>query len=42
MVVLGGPGRLCFHGVERIYAGTSDLLERPGRVNLTLRRVTRA
>jgi DNA oxidative demethylase len=41
VVVLGGPGRLCFHGVERIYAGTSDLLERPGRVNLTLRRVTR-
>ena len=37
--VLGGEGRLCFHGVDRIYPGTSTLLKRGGRINLTLRRV---
>ena len=37
---LAGPARLVFHGVDRIYAGTDTLLDRPGRVNLTLRRVT--
>jgi alkylated DNA repair protein (DNA oxidative demethylase) len=41
LVVLGGAGRLCYHGVDRIYPGTSDLLKQPGRINLTLRRVTR-
>ncbi|MBS3649696.1 alpha-ketoglutarate-dependent dioxygenase AlkB [Pseudaminobacter sp. 19-2017] len=41
VVVLGGAGRLCFHGVDRIYPGTSDLLPKGGRINLTLRRVTR-
>jgi len=40
VVVLGGDGRLAFHGVDRIFAGTSTLLAGPGRVNLTLRRVT--
>ena len=40
VVRLGGPARLAHHGVDRIYAGTSDLLAGPGRVNLTLRRVT--
>jgi alkylated DNA repair protein (DNA oxidative demethylase) len=40
-VVLAGPGRLCFHGVDRIYADTSTLLKNGGRINLTLRRVTR-
>ena len=39
--VLGGAGRLMFHGVDRIYPGTSDLLKNGGRINLTLRRVTR-
>ncbi|MBZ9938070.1 alpha-ketoglutarate-dependent dioxygenase AlkB [Mesorhizobium sp. BR1-1-16] len=38
--VLGGPSRLMFHGVDRIYPGSSTLLERGGRINLTLRRVT--
>ncbi|SHF61985.1 alkylated DNA repair protein (DNA oxidative demethylase) [Kaistia soli DSM 19436] len=38
--VLGGPSRLAFHGVDRIYPGSSTLLERGGRINLTLRRVT--
>ena len=26
VVVLGGPSRLAFHGVDRIYPGTSTLL----------------
>ncbi len=40
--VLGGEGRLFFHGVDRIYPGTSDLLKNGGRINLTLRRVSPA
>ncbi len=40
LLVIGGVSRLCFHGVDRIYAGTSDLLTNGGRINLTLRRVT--
>ncbi len=40
VVVLGGEGRLVFHGVDRIYPGTSPLLRNGGRINLTLRRVT--
>ncbi len=39
VVVLGGEGRLAFHGVDRIYPGTSTLLKNGGRINLTLRRV---
>jgi len=39
-VVIGGPSRLVFHGVDRILPGSSTLLEGPGRINLTLRRVT--
>jgi alkylated DNA repair protein (DNA oxidative demethylase) len=39
-VVLGGEGRLAFHGVDRILPGTSTLLPEGGRINLTLRRVT--
>jgi alkylated DNA repair protein (DNA oxidative demethylase) len=38
--VLGGPARLAYHGVSRIYPGTSTLLDAPGRINLTLRRVS--
>jgi DNA oxidative demethylase len=41
VVILGGAARLAFHGVDRIYAGTSRLLPEQGRINLTLRRVTR-
>jgi len=40
-VVLGGEARLAFHGVDRIVPGTSTLLPEGGRINLTLRRVTR-
>ena len=39
-LVLGGAGRLAFHGVDRIMPGTSTLLAEGGRINLTLRRVT--
>ncbi len=38
-LVLGGPARLAFHGIDRIIAGTSSLLKEGGRINLTLRRV---
>jgi DNA oxidative demethylase len=40
-LVLDGKERLAFHGVDRIYPGTSTLLAEGGRINLTLRRVTR-
>lgn len=39
-VVIGGPSRLVFHGVDRVLPGSSTLLDQPGRINLTLRRVT--
>lgn len=46
VVVLGGADRLAFHGVDRIYPGTStllrDLFAEGGRINLTLRRVNPA
>jgi DNA oxidative demethylase len=37
----GGPARFAFHGVDRILPGTSTLLDAGGRLNLTMRRVTR-
>jgi alkylated DNA repair protein (DNA oxidative demethylase) len=40
IVILGGEGRLAFHGVDRIYPTTSTLLKDGGRINLTLRRVS--
>jgi alkylated DNA repair protein (DNA oxidative demethylase) len=44
VVVLGEKSRLAYHGVDRIYPGTSALLAphfpQGGRINLTLRRVT--
>jgi alkylated DNA repair protein (DNA oxidative demethylase) len=42
LVVLEGPSRNWFHGVDRILPGTSTLLPEGGRFNLTLRRVTKA
>jgi alkylated DNA repair protein (DNA oxidative demethylase) len=42
VLVIGGASRLCFHGIDRLLDGTSTLLEGGGRINLTLRRVTRA
>ena len=41
IVLLAGKSRLAHHGVDRIYPGTSTLLKNGGRINLTLRRVTR-
>lgn len=38
--VLAGAARLAYHGIDRIHAGTSQLLPEGGRFNLTLRRVT--
>lgn len=41
-MILGGLSRLAFHGVDRILPDSSTLLEKGGRINLTLRRVTEA
>lgn len=48
VMLLAGENRLAFHGVDKIFPGTSDLLTRHrelfphgGRLNLTLRRVTK-
>jgi alkylated DNA repair protein (DNA oxidative demethylase) len=41
-IVFGGPARLAFHGIDRITPGSSTLLAEGGRINLTLRRVTRS
>lgn len=41
VVVLGGESRLAYHGIDRMLPTTSDLLEEGGRINLTLRRVTK-
>lgn len=40
VVVMGGDARLAHHGVDRIRFGTSTLLAKGGRLNLTLRVVT--
>ncbi|MFV0243820.1 MAG: alpha-ketoglutarate-dependent dioxygenase AlkB [Qingshengfaniella sp.] len=37
VVVLAGAARLAYHGVDRIRFGSSTLLPRGGRINLTLR-----
>ena len=42
VLVMGGPSRLRYHGIDRVLAGTSTLLEGGGRINLTLRRVRKA
>ena len=41
VLVIGGEARLCFHGIDRVYGGTSTLLKDGGRINLTMRRVGR-
>ena len=40
VAVLGGAGRLAFHGIDRVREGSSDLVPGGGRINLTLRVVT--
>ena len=39
VILLGGPARFAYHGIDRILPGTSDLVAGGGRINLTLRRV---
>ncbi len=41
VLVMGGESRLCFHGIDRVNGGSSTLLKEGGRINLTLRRVTK-
>ncbi len=37
VAVLSGPARLAYHGIDRIKFGSSTLLPKGGRLNLTLR-----
>lgn len=37
VVVMGGDARLTYHGIDRIRFGSSQLLPKGGRLNLTLR-----
>ncbi|WP_425500521.1 alpha-ketoglutarate-dependent dioxygenase AlkB family protein [Roseovarius bejariae] len=37
VVVMGGDARLTYHGVDKIRFGSSTLLEKGGRINLTCR-----
>lgn len=37
VVVMGGAARLAWHGVDRVRHGSSTLLPKAGRINLTLR-----
>ncbi len=37
VVVMGGDARLAYHGIDRIKFGTSPLLAKGGRLNVTLR-----
>ncbi|MDV7144111.1 alpha-ketoglutarate-dependent dioxygenase AlkB [Tropicimonas sp. TH_r6] len=37
VLVMGGPARLVYHGIDRIRPGSSQLLPDGGRINLTLR-----
>ncbi|WP_338052080.1 alpha-ketoglutarate-dependent dioxygenase AlkB family protein [Roseicyclus persicicus] len=37
VAVLGGAARLAYHGIDRVRPGSSTLLPRGGRINLTLR-----
>lgn len=41
VVVLAGAARLAYHGIDRVLGGSSRLLPEGGRINVTLRRVTR-
>jgi alkylated DNA repair protein (DNA oxidative demethylase) len=41
VLIFGGPARSMYHGVDHILAGTSTLIPGGGRINLTLRRVTK-
>tara|TARA_B100001179_G_C18493228_1_gene360927 strand:- start:50 stop:727 length:678 start_codon:yes stop_codon:yes gene_type:complete len=38
VMVLKGADRLAYHGIDRLYPGTSSLLKQGGRINITLRK----
>ncbi len=40
VVIMGGPARLTYHGIDRIRPGSSRLLPKGGRINLTMRVAT--
>jgi len=42
VVLLGGEARLAYHGVDKVLAGSSQLIPGGGRINLTLRRAAPA
>jgi len=42
VLLIGGASRRAYHGIDRVLAGSSNLVEGGGRINLTLRRVTLA
>lgn len=42
VVVMGGPARLAYHGIDRVMFGAGDLIPGGGRINLTLRVVKSA
>jgi DNA oxidative demethylase len=39
VIILAEEARLSYHGIEKIHFGTSDLLKKGGRLNLTIRQV---
>ncbi|CDO59810.1 Alkylated DNA repair protein AlkB [Candidatus Phaeomarinobacter ectocarpi] len=41
VLLIGGDNRLAYHGIDRVFPNTSTLLKDGGRINLTLRRVTK-
>lgn len=41
VLLFGGEARLAYHGIDRILSGSSTLLPEGGRINLTMRRVTK-
>jgi len=42
VIAFGGAARLAYHGIDRIYPGSSRLIPGGGRLSLTLRRVAPA
>ena len=40
VIVIGGEQRLVYHGIDRVKPGTSTLLPKGGRINVTMRVVT--
>lgn len=38
-IAFGGPARLVYHGIDRLFPASSDLVADGGRINLTLRKV---